>query len=179
MSEKIRKSKFLSLILRHKPEAIGLTLDANGWALISDIVEKSKSFGKSLTKQDITTIVKTCDKQRYAISPCGDYIRANQGHSIQVDVELEEKIPPEILFHGTATKNRRSIESVGLKSGSRQHVHLSTNHTTAFKVGSRHGFPIILEVLAGELNKQGHKFFLSANGVWLTEVVPPKFIKFP
>lgn len=175
MSEQI--SKFLSYVLRHRPDEIGLTLDPNGWALVSDLIERSKSASIVLTEELIREIVRSSDKQRFALSDDGTKIRANQGHSVAVDLALEPRQPPEILFHGTAIRFLGAIRQEGLKPMDRQHVHLSPDEGTATKVGQRHGKPVILKVRAGEMWRAGRVFFLSKNGVWLTERVESNFLE--
>lgn len=167
-----RTSKFLSLVLRHKPEVIDVTLDKNGWANVEAILA-----GMNICRVTLDEIVRTDSKGRYEYNESGDKIRARQGHSVDVDVELEEKEPPEILYHGTATKFMSSIETIGLIPQSRKYVHLSSDRTTASKVGARHGKPVILKVMAQEMYNDGYKFYLSRNGVWLTDNVKPKYLK--
>ena len=171
-----RASKFLSLVLRHDPSAAGVTLDASGWVGIDELLRGCSAAGQPLTREQLDEIVRADDKQRYAISPDGESIRANQGHSVAVDLGLAERQPPEFLYHGTADRFAESIRRDGLKAMSRQHVHLSIDEATATTVGRRHGRPIIFRVAAGEMARRGHKFFLSANGVWLTDGVPPEFL---
>ena len=175
----VKTSKFLSRVLRHTPEAIGLALDRNGWADIAELIEKAGERGVTLTNELIAKVVATSDKQRFAMDASGRRIRANQGHSIDIDLGLEPGVPPEILFHGTAETSLTVIRVEGLKPGRRQHVHLSSCAETAFRVGSRHGRPVVLRVSAGQMHAQGHEFFLSTNGVWLTESVPIQFIALP
>lgn len=170
------KSKFLSLILRHKPEQIGLALDAGGWAEIDGLVALANERGAGFTHELIADIVESCDKKRYAISPDGKRIRANQGHSFPVDLNLVAQEPPPLLFHGTATTRIPSIREKGLIPGSRQHVHLSLSEETALKVGSRHGEPVLLTVDAASMYRDGYEFFLSENGVWLTDSVPTSYL---
>ena len=181
MNEKDTKriSKFLSLILRHQPEKIGLVLDANGWASLEELIEKSKKHGVSFTKETLDFVVKTNDKQRFAFNDAKTKIRASQGHSLQnVQLELPVTTPPDFLFHGTVAKFMQAIRKEGLKKMSRQHVHLSANKETAIKVGSRRGAPIILTIRSGDMHQQGHLFYLSENGVWLTDHIPAEFIAF-
>jgi len=166
-------SKFLSLILRHEPETIGLVLDDKGWANIDEIIAKSS---RPLTRKLIDDIVRTNDKQRFIISDDGQRIRANQGHSINVNLELTPCTPPPTLYHGTATRFWGSIASEGLKPMNRNHVHLSADIETAVKVGSRHGKPTILVIDTGTMHAKGHQFFQSENGVWLTKIVPIEYI---
>lgn len=171
-------SKFLSLILRHKPESIGLTLDAQGWAQIDKLISLASARGTVLTVDLIREVVATSDKKRFALSPDGHRIRANQGHSVPVELNLPATAPPVTLFHGTAQRFIPSIEREGLLPGSRNHVHLSSDDATAVRVGSRHGKPVVLQVNALDMFSAGYSFFRSENGVWLTTVVPPEFIRF-
>jgi putative RNA 2'-phosphotransferase len=169
----------MSLVLRHKPETIGLGLDANGWADVSELIEKAGTHGVVLRRELIAEVVATSDKQRFAIDETGTRIRANQGHSVEIDLGLTPSEPPQILFHGTGEKSVAAIRAEGLKAGQRQHVHLSPDTETAVKVGGRHGRPAVLRIAAGRMQAQGHAFFLSTNGVWLTDCVPAEFIEFP
>lgn len=166
-------SKHISYVLRHRPDAIGLHVDKHGWARIADLIEKSDI---ELTRNIVEDIVRTSDKQRFSISSDGARIRANQGHSFAVDLGLMPRQPPDLLFHGTAGKNLESIRAKGLERRTRQHVHLSSDQDTAILVGQRHGRPIVLKVQAGRMHASGHDFFLSENGVWLTEAVPTRFL---
>jgi len=161
-------SKFLSLVLRHRPEAIGLRLDKNGWANIDDLLKKS---GKNWTRGQIKKTVKHSDKQRFAISDDGQLIRANQGHSVKIDLGLTPVKPPEYLYHGTAEKFIDSITAQGLLPRSRQHVHLSADTDTAAKVGMRHGKPVILRIPSLVMHNEGHVFYQAKNGVWLTAYI--------
>ena len=164
------------MILRHKPEEIGITLDEHGWADVKELIEGvSKRY--PLDMETLEEIVRTDEKQRYSFNDDHTLIRANQGHSIPVDVELKETVPPEILYHGTGEKYVDSIDATGLIPKSRLYVHMSPDTETAFKVGSRHGRPVIYEVLAGQMHKDGYAFYLSVNGVWLTKAVPAKYLK--
>lgn len=173
-----KTSKFLSRILRHKPEVIGITLNEHGWADIDELIDGINGYKKkyNINREILNHIVETDEKQRYTISPDGKFIRANQGHSIPVDVELEETEPPEELFHGTADRFSESIEQQGILPKSRLYVHLSKDVQTAEKVGMRHGNPIVYRVNSGEMFRQGYKFYISLNGVWLTKNVPPQFL---
>ncbi len=166
-------SKYLSYILRHKPDIIGLVLDENGWANIDELIVKTKEF--ELTEELIFKIVQENDKQRFMIQ--NNKIRANQGHSINIDLNLKPMLPLDILYHGTASKHVDAIMREGIKSMRRQYVHLSNDIETATKVGSRHGEPIILKIDTMQMYKDGYEFYLSANGVWLTKTVPTKYIK--
>ena len=173
----VRASKFLSLVLRHKPEAIGVTLDNEGWVDIDELLAAARANGTTIPRTTLDEVVYTNDKQRFAFSADGLRIRANQGHSIDVDLKLNPLIPPPILFHGTATRFLESIRASGLDKRNRQFVHLSATEETARSVGSRHGKPVILTILAGPMASAGHAFYLSRNGVWLTDQVPCEFIR--
>ena len=175
----VKVSKFLSLVLRHQPEHIGLALDANGWADIGELIERAAAHGMTLTREVIARVVATSDKQRFALDATGGRIRASQGHSVDIDLGLEPREPPAILFHGTAAATVGAIKAEGLNPGSRQHVHLSPDAATATKVGQRHGRPVVLRVRAGQMWGKGMPFFCSANGVWLTAAVPSEYIEFP
>ena len=170
-------SKFISLILRHKPEAAGISLDEHGWADVRDLIDGiNASGGHRLDMETLEEIVRTDEKQRYSFNGDNSLIRANQGHSIPVDVELEEKNPPDVLFHGTGEKFAASIIEKGLIPKSRLYVHLSADRATAKKVGSRHGRPVIFTVDCRRMAADGYRFFLSANGVWLTKHVPASYL---
>lgn len=169
---------FISLILRHKPEVIGITLDEHGWAKVDELINGINASEKySIDMPLLEEIVRTDNKQRYSFNEDKTKIRANQGHSINVDVELKEAVPPEILYHGTGEKYVDLINTEGLKPKSRLYVHLSKDIDTAVKVGKRHGKPVVYSVSTGKMQRNGYKFYLSENGVWLTKVVPLEFIK--
>ena len=171
-------SKFISLILRHNPQVIGISLDEHGWADVQDLIEGiNRTEGHSLDMDTLEEIVRTDEKQRYSFSEDHTLIRANQGHSIPVDVELEEKTPPDILWHGTGQKYVSSIDVQGLIPKSRLYVHLSSDMETARKVGSRHGRPVIYQVDCRKMTEDGYRFFLSANHVWLTKEVPAEYLE--
>ena len=174
-----RTSKFLSLVLRHSPERIGLALEHGGWASVSELLRLANESGHSLTEDALFRIVEENDKQRFSLTPDRTWIRANQGHSIQVDLGIESSEPPEYLYHGTAKKNLVSIRRDGLLPGKRQHVHLSLDEATAVAVGSRHGSPVVIVIESGVMCQAGLEFLLSSNGVWLTRHVPLQFIRFP
>lgn len=180
MDDKKKKSvsKFLSLILRHRPEMIGLNLDDNGWADVEELIAKSATDHSSFTKDDLEEIVATNDKQRFIFNEDHTQIRANQGHSISVDLNLQSQTPPEYLYHGTVAKSLSIIRTEGIKKMSRQHVHLSKDRETAVIVGSRRGEAIILVISSGAMYKDGLEFFLSENGVWLTDHIPAHYINF-
>ncbi len=169
-------SKLLSLILRHDPAKIGLHIDHAGWANVDELLEKLSSHGKAVSKSQLDEVVATNNKKRFSYSTCGTQIRANQGHSIQVEVELEECAPPPNLYHGTATKSVEVILAEGIAKRNRNHVHLSKDLETARTVGTRHGKPAILQVDAARMHDDGFRFFLSENKVWLTESVPPCYL---
>ena len=169
-------SKFISLILRHKPEVIGISLDEHGWAKVDELIAgiaKTRKFNMDMLEE----IVRPDEKQRYSFNEDRTLIRANQGHSIPVDVELEEAEPPEELWHGTGEKFTASIEAQGLIPKSRLYVHLSKDEDTAVRVGQRHGKPVLYIVRAGEMRRDGYQFYLSRNGVWLTKEVPVKYLR--
>ena len=175
----VKASKFLSLVLRHKPEQIGLTLDREGWVGVDEVIERARAHGMLLTREIIAEVVRTSDKQRFALDEKGERIRANQGHSVEVDLGLEPIAPPAVLFHGTAIASVASIRKKGLHAAQRQHVHLSPDEATAIRVGQRHGRPVVLRIDAAGMHVAGHRFFRSTNGVWLTDSVPTEFIEFP
>ncbi|WP_075084943.1 RNA 2'-phosphotransferase [Mariniblastus fucicola] len=174
-----RISKLLSLVLRHKPEHLGLQLDENGWVEVEELLAAICESGLSVDRSMLDDVVRDNDKQRFAFSADGSRIRASQGHSVSVDVELKQQQPPAVLFHGTVEKFVGLIRESGLKKMQRQHVHLSVDVATASQVGSRRGKPIILEIDASKMSADGHQFFLSANGVWLTDHVSSEYITFP
>ena len=169
-------SKYISLILRHKPETIGISLDEHGWANVKDLIDGVNKTHK-LDMKMLEEIVETDDKQRYSFNEDKTKIRANQGHSIDVDVELEEAVPPEMLWHGTGVKYMKNIDAEGLISKSRLYVHLSADPNTAIEVGKRHGAPMIYCIDALRMYKDGYKFYRSKNGVWLTKHVPAEYFK--
>ena len=169
-------SKFLAKHLRHAPDALGLTLQPGGWVSVDALLIASERAGFAISYDELIECVETSDKKRFSFDDTGDLIRANQGHSVEVDLQLEESQPPEVLFHGTVERFLAPILEEGLKKGKRHHVHLSKDMETARKVGARRGKPIILQVDAGTMHGQGFKFFLSVNGVWLTDAVPAVFL---
>ena len=169
-------SKFISLILRHKPEEIGITLDDFGWAKVEDLINGIKKSSRRIDIEILEEIVRTDNKQRYSFNEDKTKIRANQGHSIPVKVDLRELEPPNTLYHGTATKSLEGIQQLGIKAMSRLYVHLSKDFETAKQVGSRHGECVVLVINAKRMHEDGIKFYLSENGVWLTDYVDPKYI---
>jgi putative RNA 2'-phosphotransferase len=175
--DKVRLSKFLSLVLRHDPGAIGIELDANGWTSVDELITKAAAKDQRFDMEELRAIVSESDKQRFAMSADGTRIRANQGHSIEVQLGYEPNEPPTELFHGTAAHNLELILAQGLIKGARHHVHLSADKETALKVGQRHGKPAILRVDSGSMHRSGIVFYRSENGVWLTDHVPPVFLQ--
>lgn len=166
-------SRFLSLVLRHDPGRIGLVLDAQGWVAVADLLAR---LPFALTRADLDRLVQGNEKQRFAFSADGQRIRANQGHSVEVDLALPEAAPPPVLYHGTAQTDLPAILVSGLDRRARHHVHLSALPETALKVGARHGAPVVLRVDTAAMAAAGHRFFLSENGVWLNDTVPPQFL---
>lgn len=177
--ERIAASKFLSLVLRHRPDKIGLQLDEEGWGSVDELLKGCRAKGKSITLAQLCEIVETSPKQRFAFSDDGLKIRASQGHSVDVELGYQPMAPPDRLFHGTVAASIPSIREEGLSKMNRHHVHLSPDRETATIVGARRGKALILVVRAGEMAAQGHHFYCSANGVWLTTSVPARFIDFP
>lgn len=175
----VRTSKFLSLILRHQPEKVGLKLDENGWVDVSQLLTALAKHGHALTQEELETVVFTNDKQRFAFSSDGLRIRANQGHSVEVELAYTPAVPPVVLYHGTAPQFVASIRTQGLLKGQRHHVHLSADTATAQKVGARRGKPVVVTVRADKMHADGHVFYCSENGVWLTEHVPTRYLVWP
>lgn len=175
----VKLSRFLSRVLRHDPGRIGLTLDAQGWADVDLLIGLAQAAGQPIDLARVLEIVAQNDKQRFALSTDGRRIRANQGHTVDIDLGLDAMSPPERLFHGTADRNLASIGMSGLDRGRRRHVHLSSEAVAANKVGARHGRPVVLEIASSRMHQDGHVFYCSANGVWLTEHVPVRYIRFP
>lgn len=180
MNEKELKtiSKFLSLVLRHSPQTIGLELDAEGWADVPELLARAARRQPGITREVLELVVHTNDKKRFAFNEDGSRIRASQGHSVSVDLGLEHREPPEYLYHGTVSKFIPAIRAGGLQKMSRQHVHLSGDKETATIVARRRGVPVILVVRSGQMFRDGLVFYLSANGVWLTDAVPPAYLNF-
>ncbi len=172
-------SKFLSLVLRHDPGVVGVVLDPSGWVAIDHLVARCRAHGKTLTRELLETIVATSDKQRFAISDDGQRVRANQGHSIEVELNYAPAAPPDLLFHGTVASSLTAIRADGLRRMARHHVHLSLDLATARIVGARRGPPIVLTIAAGRMHREGLVFFRAANGVWLTDHVPAAYVGFP
>jgi putative RNA 2'-phosphotransferase len=170
-------SKFMSLVLRHQPQQIGLTLDDAGWASIDALLRLSAVAGRVFSLDDLVDVVTTSDKQRFAISEDGLRIRANQGHTVEIDLGLPAVKPPDMLFHGTARRFLDAILDMGLERRARHHVHLTANRSTAIAVGTRYGAPVLLRVDAKQMAGDGFEFRCSANGVWLAEAVPAKYLE--
>ncbi|MCI8982864.1 MAG: RNA 2'-phosphotransferase [Hungatella sp.] len=170
-----RLSKFISLILRHQPQVIGITLDEHGWADVGELLEGIRKT-RYIDMEMLEEIVRSDEKQRYSFSENKALIRANQGHSVPVDVELPQTEPPDFLFHGTSERSVSSISQEGLLPMGRLYVHLSADRETARKVGSRHGKPVVFQINSRLMAREEHVFFRSVNGVWLTRQVPPKYL---
>jgi len=177
--ETVRTSKFLSLILRHEPERVGLELGDAGCVGVDELLKAVNSHGVSLTLDDLKHIVATSDKKRFAFSEEGLRIRASQGHSVEVDLQYPPQTPPDLLYHGTATRFLHAIRQHGLQKMQRHEVHLSAETRVTLQVGGRHGKPMLLTIRAGDMHRAGFVFRCSANGVWLVDHVPPQFIEFP
>lgn len=177
--ETIRTSKFLSLVLRHEPERVGLKLGDAGWIAVEDLLQAVNRHGVVLTLDQLRHVVATSDKKRFAFSEDGLRIRASQGHSVEVDLQYTPQTPPEILYHGTAVRFLDSIRHHGLQKMERHDVHLSAETKVTVQVGGRHGQPALLTIRAGDMHRAGFVFRCSANGVWLVDHVPPQFIEFP
>ncbi len=175
----IKTSKFLSLVLRHEPEAAGVTLDDAGWVDVDTLLAGCVAHGKLIDREQLERVVAGSDKQRFAFNEDRTRIRANQGHSVEVDLQYEPRTPPEILYHGTATRFLDSIRAQGLLKMERHHVHLSAETKVTTQVGERHGTPVLLVIRAQEMHRAGHTFFCSTNGVWLVDAVPVSYIEFP
>jgi putative RNA 2'-phosphotransferase len=172
----VRISKFLSLVLRHKPETIGLNLDSEGWADVGELIRKSFDAGVLLDKPFLRQVVEGGEKKRFSFNEDGSMIRANYGHSIPVRPLGEPVEPPEFLFHGTAMQYMQSIEREGIGPGTRQYVHLVEDETAAKQVGRRHGEPVLLRVRACQMHEQGYEFYRTESGIWLTKIVPKEYI---
>ncbi|MEO3867934.1 RNA 2'-phosphotransferase [Nonomuraea sp. B12E4] len=173
----IRISKYLARHLRHDPQRIGITLDANGWVPVDVLLRAAATHGFPITPAELWQVVEGNDKRRYVLED--GRIRASQGHSVPVELGLPTVEPPEVLYHGTVGRFLAAIRREGLRRMSRQHVHLSPDRETATRVGARRGVPVILTVGAAAMHRDGRPFWLSANGVWLTDHVPPAFLRFP
>ncbi|MES4792422.1 MAG: RNA 2'-phosphotransferase [Chloroflexota bacterium] len=177
-SRAIKVSKFLSLVLRHKPEEVGLELDEAGWTRVDALLAALDAHGFPVSREELEQVVADNDKRRFSMSADGQMIRANQGHSVEVELGYEPQTPPAVLHHGTVERFLPSIKEQGLIKGARHHVHLSPDRATAMKVGERRGKPVIIEVDATRMHADGLTFYRSENGVWLTEQVPVKYLVF-
>ncbi len=173
----VRISKFLAMVLRHDPGAVGIALDEAGWADADELIAACGRAGRPLTRAELDHVVAVNDKKRFAFSDDGRRIRASQGHSVAVDLGLPAVEPPAVLYHGTAARTVPTVLREGLRPMARQDVHLSADVATAVRVGSRHGRPAVIEVDAAGLAAAGHLFRRSANGVWLTDAVPPGYLR--
>jgi len=172
----VATSKLLSYVLRHRPDSIGLALDAHGWVEVGELLARLEASGKPIGRALLERVVAENDKQRFAFNDDQTRIRASQGHSIAVDLLLREAEPPPVLYHGTASRFLKAILASGLRAGARHHVHLSADRQTAMRVGARHGFPAVLLVDAARMCADGIVFYRSDNGVWLTAEVKPKYL---
>jgi putative RNA 2'-phosphotransferase len=170
-------SKFLSLVLRHEPERIGLTLDEAGWADVEELLNRCARAGRPINRALLARIVETSDKQRFAFNSDQTRIRANQGHSVPVNLGLSPREPPAHLYHGTASRSLTSILQSGLKRGERHHVHLTETPATATAVGQRYGTPVLLRIDAARMHTDGHRFHCSDNNVWLCDEIPPTYLQ--
>jgi putative RNA 2'-phosphotransferase len=173
----VKISKYLSKHLRHAPQRLGLTLAPGGWVEVDDLLDACARNHFPISRDELKQVVAASDKQRFAFDETGTRIRANQGHSVEVDLQLEPAEPPAVLYHGTARVNLDAILSTGLLKMARHHVHLSRNFETAIKVGQRHGEPAVFTVAAVAMRQDGFVFYCSANGVWLVDHVPPKYLQ--
>ena len=173
----VRISKYLSLHLRHRPERLGLELGPGGWVEVDRLLAAAARDGHPLTRAELDEVVRGNDKQRFSFDASGTRIRANQGHSVEVDLQLEPAEPPAVLYHGTGAGSASAIRREGLRKMRRHHVHLSADVQTAQRVGARHGRPVVFAVDARALRRAGHVFYRSSNGVWLTDHVPPAFLQ--
>jgi putative RNA 2'-phosphotransferase len=171
------KSRFLSLVLRHKPEAVGISLEDGGWVRVDTLLDAMKKHGKYLSKEELKDIVFNNDKKRFAFDEREVKIRAVQGHSLDIEMNYFPVEPPAELFHGTSQQVKRKILEEGIRRMNRKYVHLSKEKETAIAVGKRHGSPVVLTVLAGQMHNDGYTFFRADNGVWLTESVPSKYLR--
>jgi putative RNA 2'-phosphotransferase len=172
----VKTSKYLSKHLRHQPERLGLTLQSGGWVGVDELLQACAAHGFALSLDDLHEVVERNDKRRLSFDGAGVRIRANQGHSVDVDLELAAAAPPKLLFHGTGAGNVDAIMRDGLQRRGRHHVHLSPDRETARRVGARHGRPVVFDVDAARMHADGHTFFVSDNGVWLIDEVPPAYL---
>lgn len=175
----VRLSKRLSYVLRHRPDAVGLTLDEHGWVPVASLLEVLRVKGNGVDRERLNAVVANCDKQRFEFDESGERIRARQGHSVDVDLAYSPETPPAHLYHGTATRFLESIRAGGLEKRKRHHVHLSEDRELMLAVGARHGDPVLLTIDAAAMDHDGHLFYKTENEVWLTDAVPPKYLTFP
>jgi putative RNA 2'-phosphotransferase len=173
----VKISKFLSKYLRHQPESLGITLAPGGWVAVEQLLAACAKNNFPITRQELAAVVVTNDKQRFSFDSTGTLIRANQGHSVEIDLQLLPSVPPDVLYHGTGHKAVESIQQTGLCKMSRHHVHLSQDIATAKTVGARHGKPIVFAVDAASMYQAGYIFYCSENGVWLVDAVPPEYLR--
>lgn len=173
----VKTSKYLAKHLRHEPERLGLTLQPGGWVNVDDLLAACARNNVRISRADLETVVRENDKQRFSFDEAGTKIRANQGHSTDVDLQLEPTRPPDVLYHGTGHQSANAIRENGLVKMARHHVHLSLDIETATRVGARHGRPIVFVVDARTMQEAGHTFYVSDNGVWLVDEVPPQFLR--
>jgi putative RNA 2'-phosphotransferase len=173
----VKISKYLSKHLRHQPERIGIKLSPGGWVAVDDLLAACKNHSFPLTRNELNEVVAKNDKKRFSFDPTGTLIRANQGHSLEIDLQLETAIPPDVLYHGTGQGAVAVILRDGLRKMSRHHVHLSQDIVTAKKVGTRHGFPVVFAVNSAAMHQDGYKFYCSENNVWLVDSVPPEYLQ--
>ncbi len=176
-SRSIKLSKWLSYTLRHDPASAGVVLDRAGWTAVEALLAAAASHGHAMSRAELQTVVADSDKLRFAFSPDGLRIRANQGHSVSVDLGLPPQVPPAVLYHGTAKRFLPSIRKDGLTPQERHHVHLSIDPKATLAVGGRHGHPLLLRIDAARMHADGHVFFVTANGVWLVDAVPPSYLE--
>lgn len=173
----VKISKYLSYHLRHRPDKLGLELSPGGWVAIDQLLAACQADRFPIHLAELQEVVTQNDKQRFSFNTAGTHIRANQGHSVEVDLQLEPQTPPHVLYHGTGRGAVQSILQQGLKKMSRHHVHLSTDINTAQKVGERHGLPVVFAINAAAMSAAGYQFYCSENGVWLTDGVPPEYLQ--
>jgi putative RNA 2'-phosphotransferase len=171
----IKVSKYLAKHLRHTPEALRLTLEPGGWVRVDDLLAACANRHFYISRAELNEVVAKNDKQRFAFDESGERIRANQGHSVEVDLQLEQIAPPDVLYHGTSRAVVGALYRDGIRKMSRHHVHLSAEVETAMKVGGRHGVPVVIRIDARRMHADGHVFYRSDNGVWLVESVPPEY----
>ena len=177
--ERRKKGKFLSLVLRHQPDTIGIALDEAGWVDVDVLMSALTRHNRRMSRETLEEVVRTNDKQRFSFSQDGTRIRANQGHSVDIALGYQPATPPEILFHGTPQQFVDTIAGEGLKKMKRHHVHLHVDVATSTAVGQRRGKPVLLKVRALAMHQAGHEFYVTPNDVWLTDHVPAEYIEFP